>query len=63
MTASIEVDKLTALEYLRKQEISIDSNYKGWVLLSYQQIKLGWIKLLSNRINNYYPKEWRIINK
>ena len=63
LIASIEVDKLTALEYLRKKEINIESNYKGWVLLNYQQIKIGWIKLLSNRINNYYPKEWRIVNK
>jgi NOL1/NOP2/fmu family ribosome biogenesis protein len=63
LIAGIEVDKSTALEYLRKQEINIESNYKGWVLLTYQHIKLGWIKLLSNRINNYYPKEWRIVNK
>ncbi|WP_163545095.1 methyltransferase RsmF C-terminal domain-like protein [Klebsiella pneumoniae] len=21
---------------------------------------LGWAKLLSNRLNNYYPSEWRI---
>jgi NOL1/NOP2/fmu family ribosome biogenesis protein len=63
LIAGIEVDKSTALEYLRKKEINIESNYKGWVLLNFQQIKLGWIKLLSNRINNYYPKEWRIVNK
>jgi len=63
LIAGIEVDKSTALEYLRKQDINIETNYKGWILLTYQQIKLGWIKLLSNRINNYYPKEWRIVNK
>lgn len=60
---SLEVDKSTALQYLRKQEIAVESNYHGWVLLTYLQISIGWIKVLSNRINNYYPKEWRIINK
>ncbi len=60
---SIHVDKETALRYLRRQEISIDTLLKGWVLIKFQQTSLGWIKILSNRINNYYPKSWRILNK
>jgi 16S rRNA C967 or C1407 C5-methylase (RsmB/RsmF family)/NOL1/NOP2/fmu family ribosome biogenesis protein len=60
---AIEVDKATALQYLRKQEISVGSNAKGWILITYLQIRLGWVKVLPNRINNYYPKDWRIINK
>lgn len=35
----------------------------GWTLLQYQSAPLGWIKILQNRINNYYPKEWRILKK
>lgn len=35
----------------------------GWALIQYQSIPLGWIKILQNRINNYYPKEWRILRK
>jgi 16S rRNA C967 or C1407 C5-methylase (RsmB/RsmF family)/NOL1/NOP2/fmu family ribosome biogenesis protein len=58
-----ETDKETALQYLRREEIKIDSLYKGWVLLTYGQLPLGWIKIISNRINNYYPREWRILNK
>jgi len=57
------VDKETALQYLRKQEINIEVAKKGWTLLSYKQQPLGWIKVLPNRINNYYPKEWRILHK
>lgn len=60
---SVEVDRETALQYLRRQEIKIDSTLKGWVLLTHQQLPLGWIKVLPNRINNYYPKDWRIFNK
>ncbi len=59
----LEVDKETALQYLRKQEFKIDTDLKGWVLLSHEQMAIGWIKIMANRINNYYPKEWRILNK
>ncbi len=60
---SVEIDLETALQYLRKQEIKINTIQKGWVLIKYQQLPLGWVKILSNRVNNYYPKEWRILNK
>ena len=60
---SIEVDKQTALQYLRRQEIKTHTPIKGWALLSWQQLPLGWVKVLPNRINNYYPKDWRILNK
>jgi NOL1/NOP2/fmu family ribosome biogenesis protein len=35
-------------------------NAKGWHLMKYKNYALGWAKLLGNRINNAYPKEWRI---
>ena len=60
---AVETDRETALQYLRKQEIKIDTSIKGWALLTYKQLPLGWMKVLANRINNYYPKEWRILNK
>lgn len=59
----IEADTETALQYLRKADIKIEPGIKGWVLLMHQQLPLGWIKVLPNRINNYYPKDWRILNK
>jgi 16S rRNA C967 or C1407 C5-methylase (RsmB/RsmF family)/NOL1/NOP2/fmu family ribosome biogenesis protein len=60
---SVEVGKEIALQYLRKQELKIDTTLKGWALLTHQQLRLGWVKLLPNRVNNYYPKDWRIFNK
>jgi len=59
----LEVDKETALQYLRKQQIKIDLNGKGWLLLTYNNLPLGWVKVIGNRINNYYPAVWRILNK
>ena len=60
---SIAVEKETALNYLRHEEIKIETEKKGRVLISYQGLNLGWIKVLPNRINNYYLKDWRIFNK
>jgi NOL1/NOP2/sun family putative RNA methylase len=59
----LEIDKETALQYLRKVDIVLKSESRGWVLLTHQQLPLGWVKLMPNRSNNYYPKEWRILNK
>ena len=59
----LDVDAETALQFLRKVDIVIESARKGWVLLTHQNLSIGWIKIMPNRANNYYPKEWRILNK
>jgi 16S rRNA C967 or C1407 C5-methylase (RsmB/RsmF family)/NOL1/NOP2/fmu family ribosome biogenesis protein len=56
----IELSLNNALRYLRKEEIMINENTKGWALAAYKGHSLGCMKILPNRINNYYPKEWRI---
>lgn len=58
-----EADLEMALQYLRKQDVKTVTTVKGWALIKYNGLALGWIKALPNRINNYYPKEWRILNK
>ena len=60
---AVAVDLETALQYLRRLEINIETNITGWALITYQNLPLGWIKILPNRINNYYPKDWRILHK
>ena len=59
----IALSKEQALQYLRKQDITqADLNSpQGWCLMQYENLNLGWVKILPNRINNYYPKEWRIL--
>ncbi|HEY4650139.1 MAG TPA: rRNA methyltransferase [Pontibacter sp.] len=49
-----------ALHYLRKEDINLGTPGTDWVLLQYHGFPLGWAKQIGNRINNYYPKEWRI---
>jgi len=58
--ASIELSKEDALEYLRRKDVVVDAP-RGWTLVKYNGLALGWIKVLPNRINNYYPQEWRVL--
>ena len=58
--ASIELSKEEALQYLKRKEFRAAAP-KGWTLVKYCGLPLGWIKVLPNRINNYYPQEWRIL--
>ncbi|PST84562.1 hypothetical protein C7T94_00010 [Pedobacter yulinensis] len=57
------VDKETALEYLRRNDISLQINERGWGLVTYDGYPLGWVKALPNRVNNYFPKELRILRQ
>ncbi len=55
-----EMNEVEALGFLRKNEEDFGSLPTGWVLMCYKGIPIGWVKNLGNRVNNYYPKEWRI---
>ncbi|MDR2087274.1 MAG: RsmB/NOP family class I SAM-dependent RNA methyltransferase [Dysgonamonadaceae bacterium] len=57
-----ELDKNTALTYLRKEALTNlpDELPPGYVLVTYQKQPLGFIKNVGNRGNNLYPQEWRI---
>jgi 16S rRNA C967 or C1407 C5-methylase (RsmB/RsmF family)/NOL1/NOP2/fmu family ribosome biogenesis protein len=56
----IELDHERSLQYLRKKELPEITADKGWALCTHKKFPLGWIKILHNRVNNYYPTEWRI---
>ncbi|MBX2922981.1 MAG: hypothetical protein KF746_12355 [Chitinophagaceae bacterium] len=55
------VDLDIALQYLRKQEMEGNAAVKGWAAVVYNGFCLGWVKVLPNRINNYYPQRFRIL--
>jgi 16S rRNA C967 or C1407 C5-methylase (RsmB/RsmF family)/NOL1/NOP2/fmu family ribosome biogenesis protein len=58
--ASLELTKPDALRFLRGEPFDAGSNRKGWQLVRFAGQPLGWVKLLDKRMNNYYPKSWRI---
>ena len=50
-----------AIGYLRKEAVVLDSSIpRGYILLTYKKIPLGFAKNIGNRANNLYPQEWRI---
>lgn len=55
-----------AIKYLQRQDIrpaALAPSEKGWQRITYKNHPLGWINVLLNRINNYYPKEMRILKQ
>ena len=57
----LELDPEQAIQYLKKKELKLQTEKKGWTIVTHQGHHLGWINILPNRINNYYPKELRIL--
>lgn len=48
-----------ALHYLKRDPLNTRFD-NGWVLTTFEDIPLGWLKQIGHRSNNYYPQEWRI---
>lgn len=59
----INLSREQALAYLKRMDISFDTPLTGWALMCFEDFPLGWAKVLPKRVNNYYPKEWRIVNQ
>lgn len=55
-----KIDWKTAISYLRKETIYINNCPKGFILLTYKNAPLGFIKNIGSRANNLYPQEWKI---
>lgn len=59
----IDLSYEQAIQYLQRKELKLEGVTIGWKLATYQGHPLGWMNVLSNRINNYYPKELRILKE
>jgi NOL1/NOP2/fmu family ribosome biogenesis protein len=58
---TVDLELAQAITYLKKKELRLEGLSKGWKLVRYEGQNLGWINVLANRVNNYYPKELRIL--
>jgi 16S rRNA C967 or C1407 C5-methylase (RsmB/RsmF family)/NOL1/NOP2/fmu family ribosome biogenesis protein len=56
----IEVDKHTAIQYLRRESLKLPGEQPGYALLQHSSVPIGWVNVLPNRANNLYPSDWRI---
>ncbi len=57
----VPLDKDQALRFLKKENIQLAEIPESWALAQYEGQNIGWIKGIGNRINNYLPKDWRIM--
>lgn len=60
MFPHVEVDLATALNYLRSEALTFEGQPIGYLLVTYHDIPLGFVKNIGGHSNNLYPKEWRI---
>ncbi len=59
----IDLSREEAILYLKRDELKLETDILGWTLICYHGHALGWAKMLGNRMNNYFPKEMRIVNQ
>lgn len=57
----MELTTKDALQYLMRKDFFVEGLQHGWNTVWHDGLCLGWAKVLSNRINNYYPNSWRIL--
>jgi NOL1/NOP2/fmu family ribosome biogenesis protein len=57
---AVDVDKQTALSFLHRDAIVLSDAPKGFVLIRYEGVPLGFVKNLGNRCNNLHPQGRRI---
>ncbi len=57
----IDLKKEEAVTFLKKENLQLEAR-KGIQLMCYKNQGLGWAKVLDKRINNYLPKEFRILS-
>ena len=59
----VEIARESALAYLHREAITLPAEApRGYVLLTYRGLPLGFANNLGNRANNLYPNEWRLRN-
>ena len=57
---AVDVDRQTALAFLHRDSVVLSDAPKGFVLIRYEGVSLGFVKNLGNRCNNLHPQGRRI---
>ena len=56
-----ELDRTTAIAYLRREAITLPPDVpRGYVVVAYDRLPLGFVNNLGQRANNLYPDPWKI---
>lgn len=59
----VDLTKENALKFLKRIDLKLPGESPGWTLACFEGLPLGWIKILTGRVNNYLPKELRILKQ
>ncbi|HLT80044.1 MAG TPA: hypothetical protein VKZ86_03395 [Cyclobacteriaceae bacterium] len=59
-TCTLPVDGAEAIAYLRKEPLRTSSDKTGYAVVTFNDLPLGWVNVLGNRINNLFPSNRRI---
>ncbi len=57
----VDVDRATALDYLRRRDIAAGIFEEGFNAVTYDGLAIGFVKRIGGRCNNLYPKDLRIL--
>ena len=55
-----EISLDEAVSYLRRDNLTLPEAAKGWNIVTYKGVNLGFVNNIGNRLNNYFPVGWRI---
>ena len=56
-----ELDRQTAIAYLRREAIALPPDVpRGYVVVTFDRLPLGFVNNLGQRANNLYPDPWKI---
>ncbi len=58
---SLSLNEEEAIRYLKCESIPQYSSSPGWYTVNFQSFPLGWAKVLNTRVNNYFPRNLRIL--
>jgi 16S rRNA C967 or C1407 C5-methylase (RsmB/RsmF family)/NOL1/NOP2/fmu family ribosome biogenesis protein len=56
---TVILNRHDAISYLQGNVLNLNAGL-GWKVVQFEGNNLGWVKNIGNRMNNAYPKEWRI---
>jgi 16S rRNA C967 or C1407 C5-methylase (RsmB/RsmF family)/NOL1/NOP2/fmu family ribosome biogenesis protein len=55
-----EIKYNEAVSYLRRDNFKLFDAPRGWNIITFNDVNLGFVNNIGNRVNNYFPVEWRI---
>jgi 16S rRNA C967 or C1407 C5-methylase (RsmB/RsmF family)/NOL1/NOP2/fmu family ribosome biogenesis protein len=55
-----EVSLSEALSFMKRENVVLHDAPNGWNIITYKENNLGFVNNIGNRVNNYFPMEWRI---